>query len=136
MARLQDIFDGATESGKEALCFYEENYSSIGQWILEPGKKVILRSSDSGVCRFCGRSTPEVTFKEVAHAIPESLGNKSLTTEYKCDACNRFFGKGIENDFGNWSKPQRTVSRIRGKKGVPTLIASLSSDAVGIRRGP
>jgi hypothetical protein len=54
---------------------------------------------------------------------------------YACDSCNRFFGAGIENDFGNWSKPQRTVSRIRGKKGVPTLKKG-SSGGWRVEHGP
>ncbi|MGH8427622.1 MAG: HNH endonuclease [Gammaproteobacteria bacterium] len=121
MARLQEIFMSATQEAKNALCFYEENYTCIGQWILEPAKKVVLRSSQSGVCRFCGLSIPNVTFRNEAHAIPECLGNRSLTTEYECDDCNQFFGVGIENDFGNWSKAQRALSGVRGKKGVPVL---------------
>ncbi|MGP0058816.1 MAG: HNH endonuclease [Beijerinckiaceae bacterium] len=113
---------GATQEARDALRFYEENYSCIGQWILEPGKKVILRSSQPGVCRFCGLRAPNVTFKNEAHAIPKCLGNRSLITEYECDDCNHFFGIGIENDFGNWSKAQRVLSAVRGKKGkVPAL---------------
>ena len=121
MALLQDLFMGATQDAKDALRFYEENYACIGQWILEPAKKVVLRSSQSGVCRFCGLRVPNVTFKNEAHAIPECLGNRSLTTEYECDDCNQFFGLGIENDFGNWSKAQRALSGVRGKKRVPAL---------------
>ncbi len=121
MTSLQDIFVDATKAGKEALRFYEENYASIGQWILDPAKKVVLRSSQSGVCRFCGLRAPNVTFRNEAHAIPECTGNRSLTTEYECDDCNKFFGLGIENDFGNWSKAQRALSGVRGKKKVPTL---------------
>jgi len=49
------------------------------------------------------------------------LVNKSLFTAYECDMCNDDFGKGIEQDLGNWSKPKRTMARIRGKSGVPTL---------------
>lgn len=118
---LQNLFIGATPEAREALRFYGENYSCIGQWVLEPGKKVTLPASQSGLCRFCGLKAPNVTFKNEAHAIPECLGNRSLTTKYECDDCNRFFGLGIENDFGNWSKAQRALSGIRGKKGVPTL---------------
>jgi hypothetical protein len=44
-----------------------------------------------------------------------------LVTTNECDMCNDFFGRGIENDFGNWSKPMRTMARIRGKTGVPTI---------------
>jgi hypothetical protein len=56
-----------------------------------------------GACAagFCGEISPEVTFKLEAHALPEALGNKSLTTTHECDACNQGFGRGIENDFGH-----------------------------------
>jgi hypothetical protein len=105
----------------EPFRFYEENYDGLGQWILVPGKKVFLGSRENRCCRFCAKRSPEVTFRKHAHAIPELLGNKSLFTYYECDACNELFGGGIENDFGNWSKPMRTVARIRGKTGVPTI---------------
>ena len=84
-------------------------------------KKVILGDSKPRVCRFCGRSEPEVSFRHDAHAIPEALGNRSIFTNYECDCCNHFFGRGIETDLGNWTKPSRTLSRISGKRGVPTL---------------
>jgi len=110
------------EDVTDAIAFYDQRYEGIGNWILEPKKKLILGSkSGIRICRFCERRSPEVTFKLDAHAIPESLGNKSLLLSYECDTCNQEFGKGIENDFGNWSKPMRTFARIRGKKGVPTL---------------
>ncbi|HEY5331555.1 MAG TPA: HNH endonuclease [Acidobacteriaceae bacterium] len=121
MVSLQDIFTGATEKAKDALRFYEENYSSIGQWILQPGEKVILASSKPGVCRFCNLAHPNVSFRKEAHAIPECLGNTSLFTKYECDTCNQFFGDGIETSLGNWSKPQRALSGVRGKRGVPKL---------------
>jgi hypothetical protein len=75
MVPLQDIFTGATEEAKDALRFYEENYSSIGQWIPQPRGKVILTSSKPGVCRFCSLAHPNVSFRKEAHAIPECLGN-------------------------------------------------------------
>ena len=67
------------------------------------------------------RSHPKSAFKSVAHAIPECLGNRGLTSAYECDTCNGSFGRGIENDLGEWTKPMRTFARIRGKNGVPTL---------------
>lgn len=101
--------------------FYDSNYDILGQWFLQPGKKVVLGDKTKRICRFCGKQPPEVTFRKVAHAIPEALGNKSIETTYECDTCNEAFGSGIENDLGNWSKPMRTLARIRGKSGVPTL---------------
>lgn len=106
----------------EVLDFYRTNFDVLGQWKLQPGQKVVLGDKKAPrVCRFCGKGKPEVTFRKVAHAIPELIGNKSIESAYECDPCNQAFGSGIENDLGNWSKPMRTFARIRGKNGVPTL---------------
>ncbi|MBA4026891.1 MAG: hypothetical protein C0473_01480 [Cyanobacteria bacterium DS3.002] len=72
-------------------------------------------------CRFCKKSVPEVTFTSIAHAIPESIGNRHIVCHNECDSCNTFFGRTIENDFGNWSKPHRTIAQISGKNGIPQL---------------
>ena len=105
----------------EIIRWYGKNYEIVGHWLLQPGTKVMLGDPVHRRCRFCGGTEPKVTFGKVAHAIPEMLGNKSLESAYECDSCNEAFGQGIENDLGNWSKPLRTLSRIRGKRGVPTL---------------
>jgi hypothetical protein len=109
------------EKHEQSINFYEAHYDIVGQWFLRPGDKIILGDKSNRICRFCGEKSPEVTFKKVAHAIPEALGNKSIESAYECDTCNEEFGNGIENDLGNWSKPMRTLIRIRGKSGVPTL---------------
>ncbi|TBE02318.1 HNH endonuclease [Rhizobium ruizarguesonis] len=106
---------------EKAVLFYDKHYDLIVNHILVPGEKVTLGDMTNRVCRFCSRTKPEVTFKKVAHAIPEGLGNKSLVSAYECDPCNEFFGSGIEDDLGKWSKPMRTLARISGKNGVPTL---------------
>ncbi|MFM0367804.1 HNH endonuclease [Paraburkholderia aspalathi] len=94
----------------------------LGSWQLESGIKLpILGDTVNRLCRFCGKRPPEVTFRKIAHAIPQSLGNDSLFSAYECDDCNEKFGKSIENDFGKWSMPMRTFARISGKKGIPTL---------------
>lgn len=108
-------------ASQKTLLFYMSNYELIVHHRLKVGNKVPLGDRKNRVCRFCGKTTPEVTFKKVAHAIPEGLGNKSLVSFYECDPCNEAFGNGIENDLGNWSKPMRTLARISGKNGVPTL---------------
>lgn len=87
----------------------------------QPRKKFTLGDKGNRVCRFCGRSEFDVSFKKKAHAIPEALGNKSIFTYYECDGCNQYFGQTIENDLGNWSKPNRTFARICGRNGVPKL---------------
>lgn len=93
----------------EAIAFYEAHYDLIGSWLVQPGEKITLGDKSKRACRFCGKQAPEVTFKKVAHAIPELFGNKSLDSSYECDKCNDFFGSTIENDLGKWSKPIRTM---------------------------
>ena len=38
--------------------------------------------------RFCGQQVPIVSFNNTAHAISESLGNKSVICREECDNCN------------------------------------------------
>lgn len=74
------------------------------------------------ICRFCGKSMPDVTFKQKAHAISESLGNKGLICLEECDDCNRHFNETIEQDIGKLLRFQLIFKGIKGKKGNPTLI--------------
>lgn len=124
--------------------FYEQNYDIIYQQFITSTMKSVTLSSDLPVkkCRFCGKENGayvdvvtdgkkekvEVTFRKTSHVIPESLGNKKLFMDYECDLCNAKFGCGIEDQFGNWSMPMRTLVRIRGKKGVPTLKKNLKDN--------
>ena len=102
--------------------FYDKHYAGAEPIFLEPGKKRILGSAERPQhCRFCGKDEPEVTFKDEAHALPAAFGNTGLFSNYECDACNHLFGEGIENHLGNWTKPMRTLSRIKGRSGVPTI---------------
>jgi hypothetical protein len=104
----------------EQYAYFERHYRATG-WILRPGDRVMLGDKANRRCRFCDGSEPDVTFRMEAHAIPESVGNKSLFTYYECDRCNRYFGQSCENDFGFWSLPTRTVGRISGKDGKPSI---------------
>jgi hypothetical protein len=83
--------------------------------------RIEIGDKENQVCRFCRKSKPDVSFRSDTHAIPESLGNKSLFTNSECDSCNQSFGRGIENDFGTWSNIKRTLAGISGKNGVPTV---------------
>jgi len=75
------------------------------------------------VCRFCGKSTadPGVTFRKVAHAIPEALGNKGLILNEECDRCNEVFGNTIEQDLIAYFNFHRVFWAIKGKNGVPKI---------------
>ncbi|MGD7189983.1 HNH endonuclease [Ralstonia pseudosolanacearum] len=108
----------------EAKAFYLRNYRvpfTFEQIDAVNQEKRVLTGPKPRRCRFCDRGAPSVTFRDVAHAVPESIGNRRLISEYECDICNRFFGSGIENHFGNWSKPYRLIGGRRGKKGIPTF---------------
>ncbi len=66
-------------------------------------KRVLIGENDKTkrVCRFCGKASSSVTtFKQNAHAISESLGNKLLYCNEECDSCNASFS-AIEQDFFN-----------------------------------
>lgn len=105
-----------------ATNFYDKHYVVSEPVFLEPGMKLMLGSSERPKhCRFCGNSEPAVTFRDKAHALPAAFGNTGLFSNYECDSCNHLFGEGIENHLGNWSKPMRTLSRIKGRNGVPTI---------------
>lgn len=107
---------------EEISNFYNENYSIPCMWTLSrSGEKHYLGDRENRHCRFCLRHPESLTFKKVAHAIPEAIGNNSLFSFYECDECNERFGRTIETDFGEWSKPIRTSARIRGKKGAPSI---------------
>lgn len=70
------------------------------------------------ICRYCLRSIPETTFKQKAHTISESLGNKTIFTNTECDQCNNRYGSGIEKEFAEYLELFRALYAIRGKNGV------------------
>jgi len=111
-----------SEEEFERLNFYNTTYEAIGVWHMKKGERQYLGDPSVRVCRFCGKSKPEMKFKKLAHVVPQSLGNRNLLSYYECDVCNETFGGGIENDLGNWTKPFRTMLRIdNGNSGIPTL---------------
>lgn len=99
---LYDHYEIRTFSGNERL--------NIG--VYEKSKRV---------CRFCGRSMPDVNFSQKAHAISESLGNKGLVCREECDDCNRRFNQTIEQDVTRLFQFFLILKGIKGKNGAPTL---------------
>jgi hypothetical protein len=119
---LEQSANEAMRVAEEHATQYFNDYDLIKELYLTDEKKIILQRSDKKkICRFCDGEAPTATFAKEAHAIPEALGNNSLFSEYECDRCNEQFGESIENDFGKWSKPMRTMMRVKGKNGVPTI---------------
>ncbi|WP_323071544.1 HNH endonuclease, partial [Aeromonas jandaei] len=69
-------------------------------------------------CRFCGETTyTGATFKKVAHAIPESLGNKNIICADECDTCNHFFGKTYEKSLVEYFNFFRVIDGVKSKEG-------------------
>ena len=122
-----------TSPKQEAASFYAMNYAYSELLFSENSNRLYLGSKSDRTCRFCRMGESSTTFGHDAHAIPECLGNKSIFSYYECDACNHFFGNGIENDFGNWTKPSRTLARVQGKRGVPSIKKSGSGQGQGWR---
>ena len=44
-----------------------------------------------GICIFCQKSEPEVTFRTRPHTIPQAMGGKQIGFDV-CDECNHYFG--------------------------------------------
>jgi hypothetical protein len=75
------------------------------------------------VCRFCDNTRAnKTTFKQEAHAISESLGNKTIILNEECDACNKYFSETIERDIDTFLKVFTTFFKVKNKDNkVPTI---------------
>jgi hypothetical protein len=95
------------------------NYDHLLHLELAGPKKQWLGSRDPRKCRYCLKTHPDCTFKLVAHAIPECIGNRRLIALDECDACNERFSQSFEHHFDSFTRPLRTALAIPGKSGVP-----------------
>lgn len=94
-------------------------WTSVAQITIDPaasGSKTYLPSVSPGVCRFCGRTAPAVTFRKDAHALPATLGNRYLLSREECDECNEA-GSVLEDDLAKRMTVARVMSRIAGRSG-------------------
>lgn len=98
---------------KKNLREIDRNYSLIADYNLL--EKHVLGPKNR-YCRFCGKTYPEVKFSDIAHALPESLGNNLLFSNWECDRCNHYFGEHLEDHLNKFMLPYRIVSQIFGKK--------------------
>jgi len=108
------------KQGEMALAFYNANYDSLFYGELRPGQRVMIGTKSPRICRFCGRGTPEVTFKSDAHAVSRLTGNNVLLTYDECSSCNDRFSK-LEDDLGKFTLPARTFGLVRGYQKIPSL---------------
>lgn len=87
------------------------------------------------VCRFCGKRAPEVSFKKIAHAIQEALGNKLLICNEECDTCNHELAL-TEDNFRYLMDFRRAMYHIprKGSSKTPTVVGKnfiIKSDSQG-----
>lgn len=106
----------------ERFEWFKVRYDIVNFFAFGPSsERVYLGDKAKKVCRYCGRDASQVKFKKLAHAIPDQVGNDWLFDYEECDICNSDFAKLIEDDFGKWTLPWRSLGRIKGKEGVPSI---------------
>lgn len=120
---------------KKKLADFELAYDIVFSEVLSKGDKLFIDSERERVCRFCGKSESQVTFKSVAHAIPESLGNKRVILLNECDECNSFFSETLEDSFDKYTKPYRLLFGVKGKKKVPSYKTRDKSARIDVDKG-
>jgi len=96
------------------------NYETIFAGQYDVGHKQFTGPSLPKICRFCEKSSPEISFRNKAHAIPELLGNRQLVVTDECDVCNSLFARSIEDHLGKFTKPYRLMGQVRGMNGIPS----------------
>jgi len=84
-------------------------------------KRIYLGKNKEKKCCICTRKEPKATFKQKAHIIPASFGNRWLFSQEECDECNMRFGKKYENELASMFSSLRTIGRIRKRKGYPKI---------------
>lgn len=105
------------EQIKELFGCIMDNYEVI-TFDLDRDNKIKIGEGQKNkrVCRFCQGKTPDVSFKQEAHAISEALGNKKLILNEECDDCNKFFDENVERDFIYYHDLARTMFGIKNKE--------------------
>lgn len=110
-----------SDSQTKKLQWFESRYDHLSSGYLNhQSEHIKLGDGEPQVCRYCGKSSPDVTFSNISHAFPELIGNKRLIDLRECDACNKHFSTTAEDHFAKWSLANRAVGRIKGKKKVPS----------------
>ncbi|EHR1015746.1 hypothetical protein KS878_004482 [Vibrio parahaemolyticus] len=103
---------------KERARYFSINYDLLVNYNVTNGYNRYIGEKDKP-CRFCGKGKPEVTFKDIAHAIPEFLGNKQLILHNECDSCNEHVSNNLEVHLDKFTRRHRQSALIKGKSKIP-----------------
>ena len=66
-------------------------------------------------CRYCRKVEGDTTFRKESHAIPITLGNRTLIDSLECDECNNHFSVYLEDSFSKFILPHKIINTIRGR---------------------
>lgn len=106
--------------------YHSYGFDGLEEWIGEADE-------DKRICRFCGRSVPKVSFKKVAHAIQDALGNKFLFCYEECDTCNQDLAV-VEDEFRIMMDFRRSIFRIP-RKGTTKAAKVVGKDFIIVPDG-
>lgn len=100
------------ETGVHAEIIMQEYIKENGQFLsvynpfaISPNTSTVrigTKQKSNRVCRYCNKTTPDVTFNNKSHTISQALGNICYITNDECDSCNTKFGLSIEQDFTHY----------------------------------
>lgn len=121
------------QSVKDRLAFLDANYDTPVVFHLNGKEKIYLGDRTSRVCRFCGKGKPDVTFNQIAHGIPEFVGNKKLFSLFECDACNAKFSRTLESHMANYMNLFHTISQVKGKNNVPSFKSNKQKSRIDVK---
>jgi hypothetical protein len=103
----------------ERAATFHKNFERVVIYQFVTKDRTYLGTKEGVSCRFCGKDATATTFKKVAHAVPQLLGNRSIVAYNECDQCNKYFSEDLEDHLGKMLGGVRTLLRIRGSSGIP-----------------
>lgn len=105
----------------------------VGQGSIEENKREIKKIKNRK-CRFCDKTSDEVTFKKDAHVLPKSLGSNRHFYAEECDNCNELFG-GLEQNISNYLGIERTFLQPPTIKRLPRFESGNGNIKIESRNG-
>lgn len=104
---------------------HEEFFSNYAIIDLQPNnfEERTLKPKHERTCRFCKKTSGEVSFKKKAHIIPELIGKSTFVSDFECDTCNSLFST-YETDLSAFIGAPRSLSSKKAKQGTPTYKSS------------
>lgn len=79
--------------------FFAWNYETLVEYQLAESQPRVLGEARRPRCRFCEQAPPRAAFSSPRRALPEEIGNLSLSTWEICDECALQFSQTIDRDF-------------------------------------